>query len=627
MHFFKQLPTLLKRETANGQYLPLVDGLRFLAIMPVIVQHVSERLVRHSTVEFSTPIQQDQLAFLASRGTIGVFIFFAISGFMLTLPFARHHMEGAKAPSLKQYFTRRFTRIEPPYLVWMTVFAVVLLVQGAWSLGDMFPHWLASCFYLHNFIYGEYSVINPVAWSLEIEIQFYLIAPWLVGLFFSIKNAKYREWALLGSIFGFVALQHAMGWQYFPFKPTLLGQMQHFLVGIWLADKYLTKWQKSPSAKIAWDLAVVPALLVMAYTWTEEFAKSWVFAVALMVVFVAAFRGKIFSQLLRNQWVAIIGGMCYTIYLTHLPMVEMQMIFTKNLQLTNHYLPNLLLQLAIALPLILTSSAVFYLLLEKPFMKKQPFNFTNIYSTIQNIFMKKLSYNKAPFSGTKKLMTVVFLLVSATVFAQKETQNFKLPPLDTLIKLALKKAPVLRSQDVWTATKEQEMNLEKKSWANLVSVGGTALFGTNTVLDYQQTAANQEYISVDRRSAVYNAGITMRVSLGDVMNRGTKVDIKRLELERSQAERLALEQQIREEVLVRYDDFQTKLKMIDLEAQNLEAMELALTVAQKYFEEGRLPVSEYTTVLSKQLAAKKLLEEAKLAAQHSYRMLREIAGI
>jgi len=241
--------------------------------------------------------------------------------------------------------------------------------------------------------------------------------------------------------------------------------------------------------------------------------------------------------------------------------------------------------------------------------------------------MKKLSYNKAPFSGTKKLMTVVFLLVSATVFAQKETQNFKLPPLDTLIKLALKKAPVLRSQDVWTATKEQEMNLEKKSWANLVSVGGTALFGTNTVLDYQQTAANQEYISVDRRSAVYNAGITMRVSLGDVMNRGTKVDIKRLELERSQAERLALEQQIREEVLVRYDDFQTKLKMIDLEAQNLEAMELALTVAQKYFEEGRLPVSEYTTVLSKQLAAKKLLEEAKLAAQHSYRMLREIAGI
>lgn len=625
----RQLPNLLKRETANGQYLPLVDGLRFLAIMPVIVQHMSERLVRHSAVEFATPIKQDQLAFLASRGTIGVFIFFAISGFMLTLPFARHRLEGTKPPSLKQYFTRRFTRIEPPYLVWMTVFALVLLVQGAWSLGDMFPHWLASCFYLHNFIYGEYSVINPVAWSLEIEIQFYLIAPWLVGLFFSIKNAKHRELVLLGSIFGFVALQHAMGWQYFPFKPTLLGQMQHFLVGIWLADKYLTKWQKLPSAKIAWDLAVVPALLVMAYTWTEEFVKSWVFGVALMVVFVAAFRGKYFSQLLRNQWVAIIGGMCYTIYLTHLPMVEMQMMFTKNLHLTNYYLPNLLLQLAIGLPMILISSAVFYLLLEKPFMKNTPLRFPRISINLQSFFMKKLSYAKTPFTNSKKLWTLVFLLTSVTLFSQGKVQvpSYQLPPLDTLVKLALEKSNALHSQDVWIATKKQEMSLEKKSWANLVSVGGTALFGTNTVLDYQQTAANQEYISVDRRSAVYNAGLTMRVSLGDVINRDDKVNIKRLEWERSQAERLTLEDEIREEVLVRYDNFQANLKMIELEAQNLEAMELALSVAQKYFEEGNLPASEYTTVLSKRIGAQKQLEEAKMNTQHSYRMLREIAGI
>jgi peptidoglycan/LPS O-acetylase OafA/YrhL len=627
MRFFRQLPSLLKRETANGQYLPLVDGLRFLAIMPVIVQHVSERLVRHSTVEFATPIKQDQLAFLASRGTIGVFIFFAISGFMLTLPFARHHLDGAKAPSLKQYFIRRFTRIEPPYLIWMTVFALVLLVQGAWSVGDLLPHWLASSFYLHSLVYGDYSVINPVAWSLEIEIQFYLIAPWLVGLFFSIKNAKHREWALLGSIFGFVALQHAMGWQYFPFKPTLLGQMQHFLVGIWLADKYLTKWQKSPSAKIAWDLAVVPALLVMAYTWTEEFAKSWVFAVALMVVFVAAFRGKIFSQLLRNQWVAIIGGMCYTIYLTHLPMLEMQLVFTKHLHLTNHYLPNLLLQLAIGLPLILTSSAVFYLLLEKPFMKKSPLRFPSFSSLFQSHSMKKLSFSKALFFGPKKLFTLAFLLMSVSAFSQKNNPEYQLPPLDSLIKWALEKSPALRSQDVWTAAKRQEMNLEKKSWANLVSVGGTALFGTNTVLDYQQTTLNSEYISVDRKSAVYNAGVTMRVSLGDVLNRGNKVDIKRLEWERSQADRLVIEEQIREEVLTRYDAFQANLRLIELEAQNQEAMTLALSVAQKYFEEGNLPASEYTTVLSKHIAAQKQLEETKMAAQHSYRMLREIAGI
>ncbi|MBI1224923.1 MAG: acyltransferase family protein [Bacteroidetes bacterium] len=619
MWFLKQLPNLLKRETSNGQYLPLVDGLRFLAIMPVIVQHISERLIRQTPISFSTPIEQDQLAFLASRGTIGVFIFFAISGFMLSLPFAKHQLEGAKVPNLKQYFIRRFTRIEPPYLIWMTVFALVLLVKGAWTVGDLLPHWLASSFYLHNFIYGEYSVINPVAWSLEIEIQFYLIAPWLVGLFFSIKNGRARQWVLLGSIFGFVTLQHAMGWQNFPFKLTLLGQMQHFLVGIWLADAYLSRWQKAPSVKWAWDLAVVPALLVMAYTWTEELGKSLIFAVALMVVFMAAFQGKYFSQLLKNQWVAIIGGMCYSIYLTHLPLLELQMSFTKNLVLTNHYLPNLLLQLAIGLPLVLVSSGIFYLVLEKPFMGSR----VPASSSLRRFFTSSFRLRKAVIGAS----AVILLVLPVIGFSQTETTDYPLPPLDTLVKMAIEKSPALRSQDVWIETKKQEMNLEKKSWANLVTVGGTALLGTNNVLDYQQTTTNQEYISVDRRSAVYNAGLTVRLSLGDVINRSDKVNIKRLEWERTQVDKLNLEAQIQEEVLVRYDRFQADMQLLQLEAQNVEAMQLALEVAQKYFEEGTLPASEYTTVLSKNIAAKKQLEESKLAARHSYRMLCEIAGI
>ena len=360
---------LLSRVTTSGKYLPLVDGLRFLAIAPVIIQHASERLIRHTPLEFATPVKEDPLVFLASRGTIGVFIFFALSGFMLSIPFARYKLEGAKKPALKSYFLRRFTRIEPPYLIWMTVFALVLLAKGASSFSELAPHWLASCFYLHNFAYGEYSTINPVAWSLEIEIQFYLLAPWLVQLIFSIKKASVRQAVLVGSILGYVTLQHVFGWQYFPWKASLLGQFQHFLVGIWLADCYLTYWKNGTVGRRRWDVLFVPALLVMAYTWTEEYLKSIAFALALMYVLAAAFRGRYFHQFFQNQWIAIIGGMCYTIYLIHLPLLELQMNFTKQLTLTNQYLPNLLLQLAIGVPLIFLASAVFFVLIEKPFMR------------------------------------------------------------------------------------------------------------------------------------------------------------------------------------------------------------------------------------------------------------------
>ncbi len=617
------------RVTSGGRYLPLVDGLRFLAIMPVIVQHTSERLIRHTPVEFSTPIEQDQLAFLASRGTIGVFIFFALSGFMLSLPFAKYHLEGGKEVSIKQYFLRRFTRIEPPYLVWMTVFGLVLILQGAWAAGDMLPHWLASCFYIHNFVYGEYSVINPVAWSLEIEIQFYLLAPWIVGMFFSIKDARARQLALIASTFGFIALQHGMGWQYFPYKPTLLGQLQHFLTGIWLADCYLSHWRKKESRHLAWDFAFIPALLLMAYTWTEEFGKSLLFAVAMAAVFTAAFRGRFFHNILQFRWIAVIGGMCYTIYLTHLPLLELQMKFTNQLTIGKHYLPNLLLQLTIALPIIFTISAVFYLLLEKPFMQlKAPYfkGLVQTYTAMLPPFLRLQPLKKALVRVGASFSFLFFLFLPKNLVAQDEF-NFRLPPLDTLIKKAIEKSPSLRSQDVWIETKKEEWKVEKKSWADLVTVGGTALFGTNTVLDYQQTTVNSEYISVDRRSAIYNAGLTLRFSLGDVLTRGDKAHIKRLDYEKAQADRQVIEWQIREEVLVRYDRFEASYRMLDIEAQNVEAIRMALEVAKKYFEEGSLEVSEYSTTLSRFATAQKQFEQAKLSAKHDYRMLLEIAGL
>ena len=147
------------------------------------------------------------------------------------------------------------------------------------------------------------------------------------------------------------------------------------------------------------------------------------------------------------------------------------------------------------------------------------------------------------------------------------------------------------------------------------------------MLDYQETVTNSEYISIDRKSAVYNAGVTLRLSLGDVLNRSDKANIKRLEWERAQVDKVSVENQIREEVMVRYDRFQADLRLLELEAQNVDAMRLAMEMSQKAFENGNLAVSEYSTVLSKNIAAQKQLEEGKLAAKHSYRMLREIVGM
>lgn len=369
--FLNDIPVRLTRVTSSGRYLPAVDGLRFMAIMPVLVQHLSERFIRYGDLTPAVPVNQDYYAFLAGRGTIGVFLFFAISGFILGLPFAKHFTEKRGKLQLRRYLWRRITRLEPPYILWMCCFFFVLLIKGDYSFKELFPHLGASLFYLHNVLYEQYSWINPVAWSLEIEIQFYLSAPFLAGLFFSIPSRTRRRVALLSAIAGMIAAQHAFGWLVMPYKATLLGQLQHFLSGFLMADLYLSGWLERRSRRsLLWDLAGLAAFWTLLHSWSTVWTDNLLFAGALLLFFAAGFKGRSWRRLLSNRWIAATGGMCYTIYLIHLPLLEGLVRWTGRITIGHDYGINLLVQMLLAFPVVLGISAVAFLLFEKPFMDK-----------------------------------------------------------------------------------------------------------------------------------------------------------------------------------------------------------------------------------------------------------------
>ncbi len=355
-----------KRQTASGRFIPFVDGLRFLAIMPVIIQHASERLLRYNPmIELQSGAEQ-QAAFLVSRGAIGVIIFFTLSGFILSLPFAK----GNTAFSYKQYLGRRLTRLEPPFIFWMSCFALVLLIQSSLSFRVISEHWLSSIFYVHTLVYQDFSIINPVAWSLEVEIQYYLIAPFLAILYFSQPDKRYRRSFLIVFIFLFLVYQHSLGWHVFPVKASLLGHLQHFLIGMLMADLYKndTVWINNKS--VLWDIIAPLSLLIMAYTWTEEFAKTLIMNLALAGLFLAALKGRTFPKMLSLKAITLIGGMCYTIYLIHLPLLELLYSLIGDFGQSTPWSVQLSLSLLIALPLVLLSSMIGYKLIEQPFMKR-----------------------------------------------------------------------------------------------------------------------------------------------------------------------------------------------------------------------------------------------------------------
>lgn len=311
---YEKLIRTLSRVTSSGRFIPEIDGLRFIAISTVFVQHAQQAFFNHSGWDFNMHL--NLVSRLVQDWRIGVELFFVISGFILGLPFASYYLEQGPYVPLKQYYFRRLTRLEPPYILAQFICLYVFLREGA-TLKESLPHFLAALFYLHNIIYHEACAINPVTWSLEIEIQFYILAP-LLAKFFSLKRKRNRRVTILGVSIGVFLLRHAIEVMDPNFPPTLLGYLPYFMMGLLLADIYVTDWKNSPKSTLLWDWIAIPGWLLLPFMFYHKvFMISLLMSFILFSLMYCSFQGKITRKILANPLIRILGGMCYSIYLLH----------------------------------------------------------------------------------------------------------------------------------------------------------------------------------------------------------------------------------------------------------------------------------------------------------------------
>ena len=137
----------LKRVTTSGIYVPEIDGLRFIAIVSVVLFHlVLELHLRSGRV---IPIENGTgwLYSVLCNGERGVRLFFIISGMILALPFARQMLLGERPVSLGKYYMRRVTRLEPPYIASILIAVLMFAIYQHGLHGISAGHLLATTFY------------------------------------------------------------------------------------------------------------------------------------------------------------------------------------------------------------------------------------------------------------------------------------------------------------------------------------------------------------------------------------------------------------------------------------------------------------------------------------------------
>jgi len=317
-----------------------------------------------------------------SVGDVGVQLFFAISGFILSLPFARQYLCAGNRVSLREYYVRRVTRIEPPYVIHLALLfllcAVVLrhfpshpqLYQNpAWA-GHALKHILASLAYANGFIYATHPYPNIVLWSLEVEVQFYILAPFLARVFMIGGAGKRR--ALLACLILLLPFAggYASGLCQNPYRIifSLAGNLQYFFVGFLVADLYLTSRLAAPARNFIWDL-----LILMAAVAIVCFRHSpWLNIALPGIMFICclgAFRGAAAFRFLGNPWITTIGGMCYTIYMYHWLMISMLVRLTGRWR-THILWLDLLIQFVVMSAAIVFLCAILFALFERPFMRR-----------------------------------------------------------------------------------------------------------------------------------------------------------------------------------------------------------------------------------------------------------------
>jgi len=101
----------------------------------------------------------------------GIYIFFVLSGYLLTRTFLATYTLGTPRPSIPHYFRNRALRIIPAFWVVTTVYAI-------WDRGEGGISGLATVYgFVQN--YHPTAAINVMgqAWTLDLEVAFYILIP------------------------------------------------------------------------------------------------------------------------------------------------------------------------------------------------------------------------------------------------------------------------------------------------------------------------------------------------------------------------------------------------------------------------------------------------------------------
>ena len=343
---------IISRSLENGQltmgtikkshYIRGLDGLRAFAALAVFIVHFQQ----FTNVELSLgPIDFTRWMI---NGNTGVALFFALSGFLLSIPFWEG-LERQETPNTLTYLKHRAVRIVPLYYL---CFLGLLMIKGFSGPEVSFNNIISHLFFLHNLKDSQVMSFNPPFWTLAVEMQFYLFLPLI---FIALRQLKYHIGQITLIVFivaWFLGYKLLLEWMspnfnwpltfslVWPFgvnaasatSPaitySLASHLPHFLLGTLFASQFIKK--KLHVDKLFYDvliLLIVSSTFIILATPLDEFFQlefgrynfPYIPLLLSALIFLVP-SSKVTSKLLEYKFLKWLGVISYGIYIFHYPL-------------------------------------------------------------------------------------------------------------------------------------------------------------------------------------------------------------------------------------------------------------------------------------------------------------------
>lgn len=215
---------MIHKEISDKKYqVDSLDGLRGFAALIVVFSHTSNLGM------FFIPFLD-----LRGIGKSGVFLFFLLSSFLLTLPLLRKGKDVFSIPVMSHYWQRRFFRIYPLYTLYLLlgVVSTFVITVTLGKSGVGIPFGLDWAEFINHLALLEGK---GVTWSIAVEFKFYFTLPFFVLALVVIRS--YGALVVLGSFVLLMVLSQYVSPQSESLvnDARLLPYMPIFIIGMFLA--------------------------------------------------------------------------------------------------------------------------------------------------------------------------------------------------------------------------------------------------------------------------------------------------------------------------------------------------------------------------------------------------------